>query len=540
MPLQDSVLIRLLFTSCLLAGCTNPVAAQDESDPFRGRTFGFKTYSGFAYSTLVGAGGNRLNLILNSGAHSTILTEDALAACPEAKYLRDLTVRFPTGNVAGKEYSVSGLTWDGVRLGRLTVFVLDRDRDRLLLDSHLDGFLGFPLFEGRSVRFQFSSRTLSFLRTYDEADYPAKAEFSLVGHHPRLRGTIQGEAMEIELATSLVTTQVSVEALERAKVPVPKSSSHPASIDIPIPAMKVGTFEATRLNAIVKSPPPSADGSKPDVALGNSFLIQHEEVVIDFARRRLLAKFRSPEEAESSLATRASAGDGAAALMLARARLREAVEKPAPEAVQWIAKAAELGDVESLYVYGKMLLNGEEGVQKDEAAAYRALSKAADSGQREARSTLGMMKVEGDGTPKDVEGGLAMLRRGANEGNREAAGHLAALLLTGSEGVTKDIDEGFKWTRLAAGKGYADARTNLGYCFMNGVGVSKDVKEGLAWYQRAAAQGNAQAMNNLGWSYETGEAGEVNWDLARDWYSKAAARGHEKAKLGLERLRGPK
>jgi hypothetical protein len=189
---------KLLMMLGLLSACTSPVVPQDEGDSLRGRAFGFKTYAGFVYSTLEGVGGKRLNLILNTGAHSTILTEDALAACPQARYLQNLTVTFPFGNIAGKEYSVSGLMWEGVPLGALTVFVLDRDHHKLLLDSHLDGFLGFPLFQGRAVQFHWSRRTVTFLRSYDESDYDGKAEFTYNDHHPRLRGTIQGEPVDLE------------------------------------------------------------------------------------------------------------------------------------------------------------------------------------------------------------------------------------------------------------------------------------------------------------------------------------------------------
>ena len=71
--------------------------------------------------------------------------------------------------------------------------------------------------------------------------------------------------------------------------------------------------------------------------------------------------------------------------------------------------------------------------------------------------------------------------------------------------MAKDETEAVKWYRKAAEQGVALAQTDLGNCYLNGIGVSKDGTEAMKWFRTAADQGFGQAAFIIAECYRYGE-----------------------------------
>lgn len=124
---------------------------------------------------------------------------------------------------------------------------------------------------------------------------------------------------------------------------------------------------------------------------------------------------------------------------------------------------------------------------------------------------------------------------------------------------------------LLAEQGDSDAQSNLGWCYLNGVGVSKDHDQAVFWFEKSAEQDNplgqynlavmeeirsnyenaanlyfksatqgfVDAQYNLGLLFREGRGVEANDEQAVFWLKKAAAQGHEQAvsklaEIGIE------
>ena len=117
------------------------------------------------------------------------------------------------------------------------------------------------------------------------------------------------------------------------------------------------------------------------------------------------------------------------------------------------------GGPDSCYVLGIMYYKGE-GVTADKAEAVKWLRKAADKGNVRAQYNLGMMYDKGDGVPQSLKEAANWYRKAAENGHVQSQFNLG-LMYTNGEGVPKDRKEAVKWLRKAAKKGHVNARKLL-------------------------------------------------------------------------------
>ena len=117
-------------------------------------------------------------------------------------------------------------------------------------------------------------------------------------------------------------------------------------------------------------------------------------------------------------------------------------------------------------------------------------------------------------------------------GDAGAQSNLGDCYLNGI-GVEKDETEAVKWYRASADQGYAMAQFNIGSCYGFGIGVGKDEAEAVRWYRAAAEQEDAEAQNNLGEFYATGTGVEKDEAEAVRWYRAAAEQGDAEAQNNL-------
>lgn len=117
------------------------------------------------------------------------------------------------------------------------------------------------------------------------------------------------------------------------------------------------------------------------------------------------------------------------------------------------------GGPDSCYVLGIMYYKGE-GVTADKAEAIRWLRRSAEKGNVRAAYNLGMIYDKGDGVHQDLKEAAKWYRKAAEKGHAQSQFNLG-LMYTNGEGVPKDHQEAVRWLRKAARQGHPNARKLL-------------------------------------------------------------------------------
>jgi uncharacterized protein len=79
----------------------------------------------------------------------------------------------------------------------------------------------------------------------------------------------------------------------------------------------------------------------------------------------------------------------------------EGLAQDLTEAVKWLRKAAEGGEVTAQDYLGIFYATGDSGLQQDYSQAAKWYRKAADQGNPHAQNSLGSMYAQGEGVPQD-------------------------------------------------------------------------------------------------------------------------------------------
>jgi TPR repeat protein len=114
------------------------------------------------------------------------------------------------------------------------------------------------------------------------------------------------------------------------------------------------------------------------------------------------------------------------------------VAKDDAEAVNWLRKAAELGEATAQSNLGAMYMLGR-GVAKDEAEAATWIRKAAEQGLAMAQHNLGIMYENGQGVAKDETEAVVWYRKAAAQGYAPAQNALAPLLRLVQDTLAKNL-----------------------------------------------------------------------------------------------------
>ncbi len=197
------------------------------------------------------------------------------------------------------------------------------------------------------------------------------------------------------------------------------------------------------------------------------------------------------------------------------------------DVLNWL-NSCELVDAASFFHYlGSCYLKGN-GVEKDEKEAFQWFLKAADQGNAEAQNNVGICYLKGDGVEKDEKEAFQWFLKAAEQRDAEAQYNVGACYLKG-DGVEKDEKNAFQWFLKAAEQELAKAQNNVGTCYSNGDGVEKDEKEAFQWFLKAAEQKLAVAQYNVGICYLNGGGVEKDEKEAFQWFLKAAEQELAKA-----------
>jgi TPR repeat protein len=193
------------------------------------------------------------------------------------------------------------------------------------------------------------------------------------------------------------------------------------------------------------------------------------------------------------------------------------------EEISYLARAAEAGLPEALYLLGVINEHGL-GVASDKAAAAKFYRSAAEKGHRSGEVRFGLALIHGVGVNANPFEGESWLRRAALGGDPEAAFLIGDLYAKGGT-LPPNYVEAAKWFRRAAEASQKGAARALGQLYLTGAGVPPDPEEAARWFRIAAAAGDSAARAELGNLVLKGIGGQDDRVRACQWFAEAAESG---------------
>jgi TPR repeat protein len=185
------------------------------------------------------------------------------------------------------------------------------------------------------------------------------------------------------------------------------------------------------------------------------------------------------------LKTLASNGNGDAMLQLGEKLIPEqGIDSGATEALQWLQKAADAGQIQAWYDLGFIYANSA-GVKEDLPAAVKYWQIGAEKGNADCQFSVGLVYQAGERIPGGVKAdpveAVKWYQLAAEQNHTEAIQHLAMMNSMGM-GIKQDNLEAIKWFRKGAELGNADCIWGLGHCYLDGRGVPQDSVQAYALY----------------------------------------------------------
>lgn len=222
--------------------------------------------------------------------------------------------------------------------------------------------------------------------------------------------------------------------------------------------------------------------------------------------------------------------------------LGDGVEADESEALQWFYKAVKQGNVDALYIMGKLyrgeLLEDCALWDENELKVFQEwFARALDSSDNRVKATVAYVYVRcqyyekmDTGVIVNEEKALELIRQAADNGYHRAQYQLGCRYESG-DGVQRDYAVAAKWYCKAAEQStdYRYAQ-KLGEVYKKGLGVTKDYDEAIKWYHKAV-----ESLDSAANEYELAQMYEfaAKYTEAVKWYRKAAGRGFSDAQCKL-------
>jgi eukaryotic-like serine/threonine-protein kinase len=166
------------------------------------------------------------------------------------------------------------------------------------------------------------------------------------------------------------------------------------------------------------------------------------------------------------------------------------------EAVTWYRKAADAGDLPSLFRLGQLLHLGK-GVPQNALDATAKIKAAAEADYQPAFMALGERYELGLGVPRRSDNNAYIWYLKAAEKGDVAAQAKVGDWLTRGKGIDKDEAAGVTWLQRAADRGNRDAQYGLGMAMIRGRGTLRSDSLGFTWVKKAAEQGHVEAQKEV-------------------------------------------
>ena len=171
------------------------------------------------------------------------------------------------------------------------------------------------------------------------------------------------------------------------------------------------------------------------------------------------------------------------------------------------------------------------GTNQDYQKALALYLQAAGLGDADSQYISGAMLVKGMGAPENRKEGLQLLLNAAQKGKTtpESEQVIGEAYLLGN-GLPKNYNEAVRWYKKAAENGNVAAMNELGFMYFTGKGVERNPETGGKYFLQAARSGLRIAQYNVGIMYFSGDGSEGQ-DLIRSygWLNLAASQGYSQA-----------
>ncbi len=166
----------------------------------------------------------------------------------------------------------------------------------------------------------------------------------------------------------------------------------------------------------------------------------------------------------------------------------------AVEDIHLLMDAARRGDRDAQFRIGSRFLR-DGAIRGDAATAARWLARAADQGHTESLFILASLYEHGDGVPKDESHAIALYRKAASAGHIRAMHNLGVLL------AARDTLDGYReaagWFTQAASAGLTESQYNVAVLCEQGLGLEEDRQKAYFWYKVAAMAGDKEASQGV-------------------------------------------
>lgn len=223
--------------------------------------------------------------------------------------------------------------------------------------------------------------------------------------------------------------------------------------------------------------------------------------------------------------------------------LAKGIDQNPKEAVRWLKKSADQGNLNALTVLFGLLMKGDQGIQRDPKEGIKYLQKIANSETSDPetqkaingfRAVLAQFYLEGGGVNKNVKEALKWAEISAESGDSMGLALLGNIYLNGN-GVKKDPTKAYGLYRKSATKGDKLGMTGEANCLFQGIGVQQDYllafKKLKTISDSYKGQTSVEAL--LGICYLKGLGTQSDLDKAEHYFLLAANDGSEEAKAFL-------
>jgi TPR repeat protein len=219
----------------------------------------------------------------------------------------------------------------------------------------------------------------------------------------------------------------------------------------------------------------------------------------------------------------AKAGNTVAQVKLAEIYFNggQGVERNVEQGMEWLRKAVAGGNVDAIFFYAQVLINGSLNQTKNVPEAVRLLELiATKANDQRAMAVLAPIYLQGNGVAKDERRAVALYMKLGELGNGGAWRVLAGLASSGQAGLPQDPATVVGYLAKGVAAGDVLSHLHLGQYYLQGQGVAKDEKEGGRLIQLAAEGGDFSAMMAMANFHISGTGGfSADNEAALKWLS---------------------
>lgn len=152
----------------------------------------------------------------------------------------------------------------------------------------------------------------------------------------------------------------------------------------------------------------------------------------------------------------------------------------------------------------------------------------------QAQYEMGLCHLYGRGAEKNPKQAIDWLEKAINNNGNPAALYTLGLMHMKGLGIEVNSNTAFEYSMKSAQQGYPKGQTQLGLCYLNGIGTTKDFKQAKEYFEKALHNNsNPIAQYYIGCLYYKGQGVKVDHELAFGCYLKSAFKNFPDAQTAV-------